>query len=111
MFKTQNLRALESLVSLALTFFKEYHSSRKNRILIFVLYKKEASRIEDNLKRMGWNCTSIHGDKSQQARYTKIVSYILTYKAIECVPSWPFGPIMAKQIFSVPIPPPFPKRD
>merc|ERR1711953_1027418 len=54
---------------------KEYHSSRKNRILIFVLYKKEASRIEDNLKRMGWNCTSIHGDKSQQARCSAVESF------------------------------------
>jgi len=47
---------------------KEYHSSRKNRILIFVLYKKEASRIETSLQNKGWNATSIHGDKTQIAR-------------------------------------------
>jgi ATP-dependent RNA helicase DBP3 len=47
---------------------KEYHSSRKNRILIFVLYKKEAARIEQSLQNSGWTCGSIHGDKSQEAR-------------------------------------------
>jgi len=46
----------------------EYHSSRKNRVLIFVLYKKEAARVEENLKRAGWNAVSIHGDKSQEGR-------------------------------------------
>ena len=33
------------------TLLNKYHSSRKNRVLIFVLYKKEAARIEMNLKR------------------------------------------------------------
>jgi len=47
---------------------KKYHSDRKNRILIFVLYKKEAARIEQNLTRGGWKATSIHGDKSQEGR-------------------------------------------
>merc|ERR1712112_809130 len=35
---------------------------------IFVLYKKEAARVEMNLKRSGWKVSSIHGDKSQEAR-------------------------------------------
>merc|ERR1712226_1790357 len=39
-----------------------------NRILIFVLYKKEAARVEETLKRGGWNAVSIHGDKSQEGR-------------------------------------------
>jgi len=47
---------------------KKYHKDRKNRILIFVLYKKEADRIENNLNRTGWKVTSIHGDKSQDGR-------------------------------------------
>jgi len=51
---------------------KNYHKSRTNRILIFVLYKKEAARIEQNLIRSGWKATSIHGDKSQNDR-TKAV--------------------------------------
>lgn len=46
----------------------KYHSDRKNRILIFVLYKKEASRIESNLARSGWKVASCHGDKSQEGR-------------------------------------------
>ena len=33
---------------------KKYHASRKNRVLVFVLYKKEASRIETFLERRGW---------------------------------------------------------
>jgi len=51
---------------------KKYHKSRTNRVLIFVLYKKEAARIETSLARTGWKATSIHGDKSQEAR-TKAV--------------------------------------
>jgi len=47
---------------------KKHHASRKNRVLIFVLYKKEAARIETNLQNSGWKCTSIHGDKNQTAR-------------------------------------------
>merc|ERR1719384_2391150 len=47
---------------------KKYHSGRKNRILIFVLYKKEAARIETNLSNRGWKVGSIHGDKSQEGR-------------------------------------------
>merc|ERR1712212_492982 len=47
---------------------KRYHSDRKNRILIFVLYKKEAARIESSLSNKGWRVGSIHGDKSQEGR-------------------------------------------
>jgi len=47
---------------------KKHHGNRTDRILIFVLYKKEAARIEANLLRKGWTCTSIHGDKSQEMR-------------------------------------------
>lgn len=32
----------------------KYHSSRKNRVLVFVLYKKEAGRVESELQRAGW---------------------------------------------------------
>jgi ATP-dependent RNA helicase DBP3 len=44
------------------------HGKRNNRVLIFVLYKKEAERLENTLRRGGWNCCSIQGNKSQQAR-------------------------------------------
>ncbi|KAI9914110.1 hypothetical protein PsorP6_005716 [Peronosclerospora sorghi] len=45
-----------------------YHSSRKNRILLFVLYKKEADRVERMLHHRGWTCRAIHGDRSQHER-------------------------------------------
>lgn len=52
-------------------------SSKKNpyRILVFALYKKEAARLEMNLKRQGWDVTSIHGDKAQDARTTALASF------------------------------------
>lgn len=40
---------------------KEYHKSRSNRVLIFVLYKKEATRVEQMLRRKGWMVQAIHG--------------------------------------------------
>jgi ATP-dependent RNA helicase DBP3 len=45
----------------------QYHKDG-NRILIFVLYKKEADRITESLQRKGWNCAAIHGDRSQEMR-------------------------------------------
>ncbi|KAK6117015.1 hypothetical protein DH2020_049259 [Rehmannia glutinosa] len=47
---------------------EKYHKSRKNRVLVFVLYKKEASRVENMLQRRGWKAVSISGDKAQNAR-------------------------------------------
>merc|ERR1712070_602942 len=41
---------------------------KKHRILIFALYKKEAERLEYNLKRDGFDVCSIHGNKHQAAR-------------------------------------------
>jgi ATP-dependent RNA helicase DBP3 len=45
-----------------------YHKSRKNRVLVFCLYKKEAARVETFLARKGWNVVAIHGDMSQADR-------------------------------------------
>jgi ATP-dependent RNA helicase DBP3 len=33
---------------------QKYHKSRSNRIIVFVLYKKEAVRVEQFLQRKGW---------------------------------------------------------
>ncbi|XVF13717.1 hypothetical protein REPUB_Repub08aG0231600 [Reevesia pubescens] len=52
---------------------KKYHESKRNRVLVFVLYKFEAGRIENMLRRSGWNVVSIHGDKAQHER-TKALS-------------------------------------
>jgi ATP-dependent RNA helicase DBP3 len=58
-------RAREGMLN---NLLKKYHSSRTNRVLIFVLYKKEAARVEQTLNRSGWKSVSIHGDKSQEGR-------------------------------------------
>jgi len=41
--------------------------------LVFVLYKKEAARVETMLQRRGWKAVSVHGDKAQHDR-TKALS-------------------------------------
>lgn len=48
-----------------LELLKQYHASRTNRVLIFVLYKKEAVYMERMLQQRGWNARAIHGDKTQ----------------------------------------------
>ncbi|KAJ2083825.1 RNA-dependent ATPase [Coemansia sp. RSA 988] len=65
--KQKNFRLLELL--------KKYHKSRKNRVLLFALYKKEAGRLEEMLKRKGYNCVAIHGDKSQPQRLDAIEAF------------------------------------
>lgn len=49
---------------------KKYHSgpTKNDKVLIFALYKKEASRVERNLKYNGYDVAAIHGDLSQQQR-------------------------------------------
>ncbi|CAL5441187.1 unnamed protein product [Camellia sinensis] len=59
----------ERLVSL----LEKYHKSQRNRVLVFVLYKKEAARVEAMLQKWGWKVVSIHGDKAQHA-HTKALS-------------------------------------
>ncbi len=54
---------------------RDYHKSRKNRIIIFVLYKKEAPRVEGLLKRRGWNAAAIHGDISQAQRTAAVEAF------------------------------------
>ncbi|XVE57352.1 hypothetical protein DITRI_Ditri04bG0084300 [Diplodiscus trichospermus] len=52
---------------------KKYHESKRNRVLVFVLYQAEADRVENMLRRSGWNVVSIHGRKAQHER-TKALS-------------------------------------
>jgi len=54
---------------------QQYHKSRKNKILIFVLYKKEASRLEIWLNKRGWHNVSIHSDKSQSSRIEALTAF------------------------------------
>jgi ATP-dependent RNA helicase DBP3 len=52
---------------------EKYHKSQRNRVLVFVLYKVEATRVENMLQKGGWKVVSIHGNKSQTER-TKALS-------------------------------------
>jgi ATP-dependent RNA helicase DBP3 len=54
---------------------EKYHKSRKNRILIFVLYKKEAADLQVRLAGKGYNVTAIHGDKSQHDRTSALEEF------------------------------------
>jgi ATP-dependent RNA helicase DBP3 len=54
-----------------LELLEKYHGGakgRKNRVLVFVLYKKEAARVEQMLARRGWAAAAVHGDAPQAAR-------------------------------------------
>lgn len=61
-------RLLDSLL-------KKYHKSRKNRIIIFVLYKKEAARVESMLQNRGWSAAAVHGDISQGQRTAAVEAF------------------------------------
>ncbi|RMZ75014.1 hypothetical protein DV737_g5522, partial [Chaetothyriales sp. CBS 132003] len=50
-------------------------SKKHDRILIFCLYKKEASRVQDTLSRRGFSLAGIHGDLSQSARLAALNSF------------------------------------
>ncbi|GJN03808.1 hypothetical protein PR202_ga21288 [Eleusine coracana subsp. coracana] len=54
-----------------LALLEKYQTSR--RTLVFVLYKKEAARVEAMLQRRGLKAVSVHGDKAQHDR-TKALS-------------------------------------
>ncbi|KAF9547134.1 RNA-dependent ATPase [Mortierella hygrophila] len=58
-----------------LDLLKDYHKTRKNRILIFALYKKEADRIEQTLLRAGYKVGGIHGDKTQNTRTAALEAF------------------------------------
>ena len=56
---------------------KQYQSgkSKDDRILVFCLYKKEATRVELFLRSKGLRVAGIHGDLSQSARMTALDSF------------------------------------
>lgn len=47
---------------------KVHNKSKKNRVLVFALYKKEAARLEETIRRRGFTVGGIHGDLSQAQR-------------------------------------------
>jgi ATP-dependent RNA helicase DBP3 len=74
---TQIVEVIEdtSRDSKLITLLQKYHSSRTNRILIFVLYKKEAKRLESWLNEEGWESVAIHSDKKQSQRFAALNSF------------------------------------
>jgi ATP-dependent RNA helicase DBP3 len=58
-----------------LELLNQHHKSRSNRIIIFVLYKKEAPRVEALLQRRGLTCGAIHGDISQVQRTSAVEKF------------------------------------
>ncbi|KAK9480091.1 P-loop containing nucleoside triphosphate hydrolase protein [Lipomyces japonicus] len=60
-----------------LQLLKQYQSgpSKNDKILIFALYKKEASRVERFLQNKGYHISAIHGDLSQVQRTTALESF------------------------------------
>jgi ATP-dependent RNA helicase DBP3 len=53
---------------------KKYHD-RKNRIIIFVLYKKEADRVNAVVEKAGFSVLAIHGDRSQEQRSAAVEKF------------------------------------
>jgi len=52
-----------------LAIMKQYYNKQlKNRILVFVLYKKDVPRVERLLQQSGYGCGSISSDRSQAER-------------------------------------------
>ena len=56
---------------------KQYQSgkSKDDRILVFCLYKKEATRVENFLRTKGLRVVSIHGDLSQEKRTSSLEAF------------------------------------
>ncbi|KAG5458530.1 MAG: putative DEAD/DEAH box RNA helicase, partial [Olpidium bornovanus] len=80
-----------------LQFLKQYHGTRKNRVLVFALYKKVchnfrggehrrtvvsgcnrfawSRELEGMLHRQGWKAVAIHGDQSQAQRTQSLAGF------------------------------------
>jgi len=54
--------------------FRQYQT-KGTRVLVFALYKKEASRLENFLRKQGHNVGGIHGDKSQSDRMHALANF------------------------------------
>lgn len=56
---------------------KQYQSGKNktDRILVFALYKKEASRLEEFIRRKGFPVAGIHGDLSQSKRMESLDAF------------------------------------
>ncbi|KAK2462100.1 hypothetical protein APHAL10511_006563 [Amanita phalloides] len=69
--RQKDSRLLNTLRSLALK--KRPDSSSDSRVLVFALYKKEAARVEQMLRRQGYTAAcALHGDMSQNDRMSTL---------------------------------------
>lgn len=58
------------------TFLRTIQAQKTNeKILIFALYKKEAQRVENTLRRWGYRVSGIHGDLSQHDRLASLEAF------------------------------------
>ncbi|KAF8736639.1 hypothetical protein AX14_014212 [Amanita brunnescens Koide BX004] len=64
--RQKDSKLFDALHSLALK--KKPEGSSDSRVLVFALYKKEAARLEQTLRRQGFTVCALHGDMSQSAR-------------------------------------------
>lgn len=71
LYSTRLLSLLRSLSHKKTTTTGETDS----RILVFALYKKEASRVENMLRQQGYAVGAIHGDLSQGARMEALENF------------------------------------
>ncbi|CAN9183979.1 unnamed protein product [Alternaria alternata] len=60
-----------------LQLLRQYQSGKNkdDRILVFCLYKKEAMRIENFIRRQGFRVGGIHGDLSQEKRSASLAAF------------------------------------
>ncbi|KAI5363551.1 putative ATP-dependent RNA helicase DEAD-box, Helicase superfamily 1/2, ATP-binding protein [Septoria linicola] len=60
-----------------LNILKQYQSgkNKNDRILVFCLYKKEATRVEETIRRRGFRVAGIHGDLSQVKREESLAAF------------------------------------
>ena len=74
---TQKVEVVEPEAKQArlLQIIKQHGSSNNNRILIFCLYKKEATRIEGYLRSKGLRVAGIHGDLNQAKRTQSLEAF------------------------------------
>lgn len=70
--KFKNVRQYSGRLAKTLRTLSHKKTSTKGspeaRILVFALYKKEASRVEATLRKHGYSVGALHGDMSQSAR-------------------------------------------
>ncbi|KAJ3107193.1 RNA-dependent ATPase [Phlyctochytrium planicorne] len=58
-----------------LALLRDYHKTRKNKIIIFGLYKKEVSELDGFLRSKGYKVQSLQGDLAQDKRTAAINSF------------------------------------